>query len=216
MDLLSVPAQPSPRSDRQPAPAGRSGPRIADRSLRAQLAAAVLARPADDELPPEVWQQVALCLERTGHAVACAQDGTDPTAVAGLAGVAVSESCEASSLLRAAQQRQRRGGSLAPTGGTGLRSGRTLARRPRVVPVERTWFRLAGLLVGPGATDPQILAAMLADHRSALADWQRILLAPPRLHGPSADQAAQAPRPGVIIAPSGRALPGTLRGRTAR
>jgi len=142
-----------------------TGPRISDPWLRAQLPAAVRARPADEQVPAAAWRQVAACLEATGHAAACAQDGTDPSSVAVLASLALHETEAAAELVPPAPARSSR-----PTGA-----------RPAVVPVERTWFRLAGLLAGPVPGDPGLLAVVLDDHRAALLDWQRILLAPARL-----------------------------------
>ena len=144
-------------------------PRISDRWLRAQLPLAVHARPADDTVPCQVWRQVALCLEATGHAAACAEDGTGPSATAVLAAIAARETVEAQELAC---------GSLLLGPPAPVRAPR---RRPGLAPVERTWFRLAGLLAGPAVADGQVLLAVLSDHRAALEQWQRVLLAPGHL-----------------------------------
>ena len=158
MDRTDLPAQPHALP-----------PRVADRWLRAQLPLAVQARPVDDTVPRAVWRQVALSLEATGHAAACAEEGTDPSATAVLAAIAAHETAEAETLAHEALLL----GPAAPV--------RAPHRRPGLAPVERTWFRLAGLLAGPAAADGQVLLAVLADHRAALDEWQRVLLAPTRL-----------------------------------
>ncbi len=153
------------------------GQRIAEPWLRAQLPGAVLARAEHDTVDRAVWWLVAQCLEATAHTIACAQDGTDPSSVAVLATFALDDTSSAiAGLVRA--RHGRRPGHLrlvdrepAAPAGTG----------PYLVPVERTWFRLAGLLAGPGPADPDLLVAVLADHRAALAGWREVLLAPARL-----------------------------------
>jgi hypothetical protein len=145
-------------------------PSVGDAWLRAQLPGAVLARPLDDAVPRPVWQLVARSLEVTGHAVACAQEGSDPVTTAALAGAALRQTSCASAC-------------LARTGGARQEPAWTPARPPRRVasPVERTWFRLAGLLAGPDPADVRVLAQVLADHEAALAAWRQVLLAPTRL-----------------------------------
>ena len=152
-------------------------PSVGDPELRAQLPAAVLARPPHDAVARDVWQQVARSLEVTGHAVACAQEGTDPGWTAVLAGCAAQETADAAALL-AAPRTDRPPARVLPG------AGRATDRRRSPVPaVERTWFRLAGLLVGPVPVDVRVLAAVLADHRAGLEAWRRVLLAPRRLAG---------------------------------
>lgn len=136
-------------------------PSVGDPWLRAQLPAAVLARPLHDGVPRHVWWEVARCLEVTGHAVACAQEGSDPSTTAALAGAALRETAAAQSSL-----------GTCPPGPD---------RRHRAPSVERTWFRLAGLLAGPAPADPRVLAHVLADHAAALSDWRGVLRGPGRL-----------------------------------
>lgn len=145
--------------------------RIGEPWLRAQLPGAVLARPDDDTVDRAVWWLVAQCLEATAHAVACAQDGTDPSSVAVLATYALDDTSTAlAGLARAGR-----------SAGPALRVlPRSVAALP-LVPVERTWFRLAGLLAGPAPADPPVLAAVLADHRAGLGRWREVLLGPARL-----------------------------------
>lgn len=145
-------------------------PSVGDPRLRAQLPAAVLARPLHDGVPRRVWWEVARCLEVTGHAVACAQEGSDPSTTAALAGAALRETSAALA-------------ALAPTATARPPSSwspRTSSRRP-AASVERTWFRLAGLLVGPAPADVRVLAQVLGDHEAALVAWRQVLLAPARL-----------------------------------
>jgi hypothetical protein len=148
------------------------GQRISEPWLRAQLPGAVLARPDDDPVDRSVWWAVAQCLEATAHAMACAQDGTDPSSVAVLATFAMDDTATArAALLRTWQE--------APSWQLPRQPGGTTGRSARLVPVERTWFRLAGLLAG--AAGPELLAAALADHRAALGQWRQVLLGPARL-----------------------------------
>ena len=146
------------------------GQRIAEPWLRAQLPGAVLARPQDDPVDRAVWWLVAQCLEATAHAIACAQDGTDPSTVAVLATFAVDDTSAAVTAL-ARTRSDRAAGPVHPS----------VPPATRLVPVERTWFRLAGLLAGPAPADPVLLAAALADHRAGLGRWREVLLGPARL-----------------------------------
>ncbi|HEU0101404.1 MAG TPA: hypothetical protein VFR07_03720 [Mycobacteriales bacterium] len=158
---------------RIPSQATALGARIPEPWLRAQLPVAVAARPLGDAVPRGVWRQVAVALEATAHAMACAQDGTAPTDTAALAAIAVAETQTAAVRVHAVLGRLPGPLREDVPRGTG--------RRPRLVPVERTWYRLAGLLAGPVPGDPLLLALVLADHRAALAQWQDVLLAPERL-----------------------------------
>jgi hypothetical protein len=157
---------PSPHLDGLPV-----GQRIAEPWLRAQLPGAVLARPQDDLVDRAVWWLVAQCLEATAHAIACAQDGTDPSTVAVLATFAVDDTSAAVTAL-ARTRSDRPAGPPQPA---------ATARGTRLVPVERTWFRLAGLLAGPAPADPALLAVGLTDHRGALGRWREVLLGPARV-----------------------------------
>ena len=137
-----------------------------------QLHAVARAR-TTDALPVEVWRNVAECLEVTGLALSCARDGGDPSASALLASCAMYGASRASAGV--ARELERTGVPRE------LRSDAVAAVRDAAVPVERSWLRLAGLLLSPVPCDVLLLDAVLVRHHAALTTWRRVLLGPVRL-----------------------------------
>ena len=137
-----------------------------------QLQTVARARTAD-ALPVEVWRDVAECLEVTGLALACARDGGDPSASALLASCAMYGASRASAGV--VQELARTGTSRR------LREPSGAAARQAAVPVERSWLRLAGLLLSPVPCDVVLLDAVLVSHHMALTAWRRVVLGPVRL-----------------------------------
>jgi len=62
-----------------------------------------------------------------------------------------------------------------------LAQGTAVSVRDAAVPVERSWLRLAGLLLSPVPCDVLLLDAVLVSHHAALTSWRRVLLGPVRL-----------------------------------
>jgi len=138
-----------------------------------ELKAVALAR-TGDALPVELWRDVAECLEVTGLALTCARDGGDPSASALLASCAMYGASRASAGV--VQELDRTGTPRR------LRDGAAQALlRDAAVPVERSWLRLAGLLLSPVPCDVLLLDAVLVSHHAALSSWRRVLLGPVRL-----------------------------------
>jgi hypothetical protein len=127
---------------------------ISDADLRTRLPLAVLSRPADDDIDSDIWILLAMTLEATAHALACAADGTAASVVAVLID-------HARGLTQLTQQAlQKASGADFPP----------YVARP--ISVRRSWLRLSGLLLGPAANDASLLRLCLAEHCTALTDWK--------------------------------------------
>jgi len=139
---------------------------------RSQIEAVARAR-TEDALPVQVWRDVAECLEITGVALTCARDGGDPAASALLASCARYAVARAGAGVTQELARTSAARRLHPGPPGGLRDA--------AVPVERSWLRLAGLLLSPVPCDVLLLDAVLVGHHAALTAWRRVLLGPVRL-----------------------------------
>ena len=174
MDLMTAPSTERPATDDRE-PALRHG--LDDPWLRTQLPAAVQARPDDDGVDPRVWRQVADCLDATALAARCATEGGRPTRTAVLVSAALQQTSRTAAEVVRGQVRE--GGR--PPQGRAVVPLQQRSRSAGQVPVERTWFRLAGLLLGPAPADGVLLAQVLDEHCAALAQWRRVLLGPVRV-----------------------------------
>lgn len=128
-----------------------------DPALRSQLPAGVLARPLDDAVPLHVWVLVAETLEASAHALSCVGDGTSGAVVEVLVGFAEGTAGRAEAellvhVLAPAAAREQAGSALQVA--------------------ERTWLRLAAVLLSAPPTDPSLLLTCIRDHRRALAAWR--------------------------------------------
>lgn len=134
-------------------------------ALRERVRQAVLDRPYERCAPPQVWCAVGDAL--SAAAAALERTASSPAAAVLAAQVAEDAALAALVALHAAPG-----------------PGRTVLLQGRVAggaaPVERTCWRLAGLLLGPAPTDRGLLAAALADSAATLASWRRDLPAPRR------------------------------------
>lgn len=117
--------------------------------LRLALPRAVLARPEDDGVGLAGWLAVAETLEATAHALACCSDGTSRAVVDVLVEHALRTAVRAEALLRAGEPEC----------------------DDRQLSVERSWWRLAALVVGAAPADLDLLRACLRQHRDALGRW---------------------------------------------
>lgn len=158
---MTAPARshPIPTTDlpnRRTATTGRSATQLVTTDLRTALPAAVLARPADDGVQLTSWVLVARTLEATAHALECA-DGAAPWVVL-------------TAMRTIAQHTAER---VCVDLGTCHGARETVLRGSRLE-VERSWLRLAGMLLGPALPDAAPLVRAAVAHRDALAAWAQL------------------------------------------
>lgn len=128
-------------------------------AVRAQLPAGVLARPLDDAVPLHVWVRVAETLEASAHAMACAADGTSAAVLEVLVGFAEGTAARTEADLawhRTTSAPDRLAGNA-------------------VQATERSWLRLAAVLLGAPPADPELLRSCVRQHHDALAAWRATL-----------------------------------------
>jgi hypothetical protein len=163
MSTIALATGPDARQSSAQAPAA---PRLDQPlSMKQELRQAVQRRPDNGPVPRAVWERVLESLELTALAASSAQRNVDCGSAALIA------SCAAVAAGRA---------SLALSDGApqfGPAMARREAGRAPLRRVRRSCERLVGLLLAEGALAPDLIRAVLAEHRQALLGWRRELQA---------------------------------------
>jgi hypothetical protein len=138
-------------------------------SLKAELRQAVRGQPDDGPIPHTVWELMLESLELTALAASSAQRNIDCGSAALIA------SCASAAAGRAI---------LALPAGTHAFGPPRPRRAPAQDPLRRvrqTSVRLVGLLLAGGPSEPDLLRAVVAEHRAALQAWRQQLRETERL-----------------------------------